>query len=263
MPAHAPAQAVVIGASNKPRMTVKEIRTRTGCLTCRQRRIKCDERKPTCHRCFIGRRECSGLGYGLPRGNLVPPRQQAPTVKRSMFPGVNTAKAGRVHKEPVPPDWPLMQAVKYYNIKMQQTLDPAVPRHDVAYYFNFSRIIPDVYICSIVSFYLVACFKVRGQILKPGEEPSLGGTWSRYYEYLGKTLGIVNDCIRGVGPWSRRIGGFGPILNMFDSDFVLNGSTWPAHANGAFAYIDSVGGMHALLRENFQLKGYRAIALLM
>lgn len=149
------------------------------------------------------------------------------------------------------------------NIKMQQTLDPAVPRHDVAYYFNFSRIIPDVYICCIVSFYLVACFKVRGQILKPGEEPSLSGTWSRYYEYLGKTLGIVNDCIRGVGPWSRRIGGFGPILNMFDSDFVLNGSTWPAHATGAFAYIDSVGGMYALLRENFQHKGYRAIALLM
>ncbi|KAJ6786648.1 hypothetical protein PWT90_03588 [Aphanocladium album] len=155
------------------------------------RRIKCDEQKPTCRRCYISHRECSGLGYGVPEGNLAPPRRQAPSFKGSLFPGVNTVKAGSVYKEAEPPDWPFMQALKY-------------------------------------------C----------------------------KTLRIANDCIRGVGPWAGRIGAFGPINNMFDSDFEINGSTWQAHANGIFAYIDSVGGMHALLSKDYRLKGYRAITLL-
>ncbi|KAG6257417.1 hypothetical protein E4U23_006078 [Claviceps purpurea] len=41
----------------------KEIkrRTKTGCLTCRKRRIKCDETHPTCNNCKKSKREC--LGY--------------------------------------------------------------------------------------------------------------------------------------------------------------------------------------------------------
>lgn len=36
-------------------------RTRTGCLTCRTRRVKCDERKPTCARCEAANIECAGF----------------------------------------------------------------------------------------------------------------------------------------------------------------------------------------------------------
>ncbi|KAI5948671.1 hypothetical protein KGF57_005282 [Candida theae] len=36
-------------------------RTRTGCLTCRKRRIKCDERKPSCYNCERSKKVC--LGY--------------------------------------------------------------------------------------------------------------------------------------------------------------------------------------------------------
>ncbi|KAH9823708.1 White-opaque regulator 1 [Teratosphaeria destructans] len=41
----------------------KEIkrRTKTGCMTCRKRRIKCDEGQPTCRNCAKSKREC--LGY--------------------------------------------------------------------------------------------------------------------------------------------------------------------------------------------------------
>ncbi|KAJ5988516.1 hypothetical protein N7481_003726 [Penicillium waksmanii] len=40
-------------------MTEKR-RRRTGCLTCRTRRVKCDERKPDCERCEVANIECSG-----------------------------------------------------------------------------------------------------------------------------------------------------------------------------------------------------------
>ncbi|EHK47733.1 uncharacterized protein TrAtP1_012116 [Trichoderma atroviride] len=35
-------------------------RRRTGCLTCRARHVKCDERKPECERCEAGNIECAG-----------------------------------------------------------------------------------------------------------------------------------------------------------------------------------------------------------
>ncbi|KAK4938459.1 hypothetical protein LTR10_021088 [Elasticomyces elasticus] len=39
-------------------------RTKTGCLTCRKRRIKCGEEKPTCKNCVKSKRDC--LGYVQP-----------------------------------------------------------------------------------------------------------------------------------------------------------------------------------------------------
>ncbi|KAI8949760.1 hypothetical protein F4801DRAFT_390667 [Xylaria longipes] len=37
---------------------VKHRRTRSGCYTCRSRRVKCDEKHPICDRCRKGKREC-------------------------------------------------------------------------------------------------------------------------------------------------------------------------------------------------------------
>ncbi|EWZ47518.1 hypothetical protein FOCG_06367 [Fusarium oxysporum f. sp. radicis-lycopersici 26381] len=38
-------------------------KTRSGCLICKARKIKCDEGKPTCQRCISAGRKCQGLGY--------------------------------------------------------------------------------------------------------------------------------------------------------------------------------------------------------
>ncbi|KAJ3547840.1 hypothetical protein NM208_g1309 [Fusarium decemcellulare] len=38
-----------------------------GCMTCRQRRVKCDERKPWCRQCLLLGRECAGYGRKRPR----------------------------------------------------------------------------------------------------------------------------------------------------------------------------------------------------
>ncbi|KAJ7188044.1 hypothetical protein C8R46DRAFT_1053470 [Mycena filopes] len=51
-------------------------RANTGCLTCRVKKIKCDEAKPSCMRCAHGQRDCT-----WPEG--VPARKRAPSVKES------------------------------------------------------------------------------------------------------------------------------------------------------------------------------------
>ncbi|VEU20366.1 DEKNAAC101080 [Brettanomyces naardenensis] len=38
-------------------------RSRTGCLTCRRRRIKCDEGRPFCHNCLKSHKLCSGYAH--------------------------------------------------------------------------------------------------------------------------------------------------------------------------------------------------------
>ncbi|KAI0206514.1 hypothetical protein F4808DRAFT_447752 [Astrocystis sublimbata] len=54
----------------------KKRRTKTGCLTCRKRRIKCDELHPTCKNCQKSKREC--LGYDPIFKNNQQPQQQSP-----------------------------------------------------------------------------------------------------------------------------------------------------------------------------------------
>lgn len=47
--------------ANTYRHKIAKKRTRTGCLTCRKRHIKCDERKPGCSNCERSKKRC--LGY--------------------------------------------------------------------------------------------------------------------------------------------------------------------------------------------------------
>ncbi|KAH7062882.1 hypothetical protein BKA63DRAFT_188418 [Paraphoma chrysanthemicola] len=46
-----------VGTSANPKMRK---RTKTGCLTCRKRRIKCGEERPTCGNCIKSKRQCEG-----------------------------------------------------------------------------------------------------------------------------------------------------------------------------------------------------------
>ncbi|RAH82606.1 hypothetical protein BO86DRAFT_72304 [Aspergillus japonicus CBS 114.51] len=53
------------GSNNATSQRVPKKRTKTGCLTCRKRRIKCGEEKPTCNNCVKSKRECKGYGPRL------------------------------------------------------------------------------------------------------------------------------------------------------------------------------------------------------
>lgn len=57
-------------------MSEKKRRRRTGCITCRQRRVKCDETTPECQRCIAANVECAGYEQRR-RINLRPQLQQA------------------------------------------------------------------------------------------------------------------------------------------------------------------------------------------
>src|SRR5690349_9284878 len=45
-------------AANQRRVSTPKVRT--GCITCKTRHVKCDERKPTCFRCEKAGMKCAG-----------------------------------------------------------------------------------------------------------------------------------------------------------------------------------------------------------
>ncbi|KAK7422796.1 hypothetical protein QQX98_001357 [Neonectria punicea] len=51
----------------------------TGCVTCRIRRVKCDEAKPSCQRCLNSKRQCDGY---LPEDSTVTRRQLVEAVRQ-------------------------------------------------------------------------------------------------------------------------------------------------------------------------------------
>ncbi|CEJ93764.1 hypothetical protein VHEMI09333 [[Torrubiella] hemipterigena] len=53
-------------------------KTTTGCITCKKRHVKCDEARPTCHRCFKAKIACAG--YALPARDSRGPLPIAPRV---------------------------------------------------------------------------------------------------------------------------------------------------------------------------------------
>lgn len=79
-------------------------RTKTGCLTCRKRRIKCGEERPTCNNCIKSKRHCEGYNqrvvFKTPIGDWPGVQHGASTLPyhTGLLPGTTTA-----HQRPVPP----------------------------------------------------------------------------------------------------------------------------------------------------------------
>ncbi|TFK68660.1 hypothetical protein BDN72DRAFT_841453 [Pluteus cervinus] len=74
----------------------KYTRSKTGCLTCRVKKIKCDETKPNCMRCTHGQRDCT-----WPEG--VPPRKKAVARKDSSDTRPSTAGSSGLSESSTPP----------------------------------------------------------------------------------------------------------------------------------------------------------------
>ncbi|GAM87597.1 hypothetical protein ANO11243_056240 [Dothideomycetidae sp. 11243] len=73
---HADAPGSAIGS--------KKSRVRTGCLTCRIRKVKCDEAKPACERCTSTGRKCDGYaGSRSPAGVSASKNTQALSFSRT------------------------------------------------------------------------------------------------------------------------------------------------------------------------------------
>ncbi|KIN02156.1 hypothetical protein OIDMADRAFT_121466, partial [Oidiodendron maius Zn] len=98
-------------------------RCRTGCATCRIRRVKCDEGKPWCNKCTSTGRKCEGYppppslkAKAKPRtppGSSIPESQQTETTQRSITLSPNLTPIGTSFER---------RAVSYFRNRTAQAL---------------------------------------------------------------------------------------------------------------------------------------------
>ncbi len=95
------------GSSINPKMRK---RTKTGCLTCRKRRIKCGEERPTCANCIKSKRQCEGYNQRVvfkpPIGDWPNHPGVVSTMQyhSSMLPGTRNPPYRPPHSNPHSPD---------------------------------------------------------------------------------------------------------------------------------------------------------------
>jgi hypothetical protein len=88
-------------------------RTKTGCLTCRKRRIKCGEERPTCGNCIKSKRQCEGYNqrviFKTPIENWPNHPGHVSTIQyhTSMLPGSRNQPYRHSHPAPQPQESPL------------------------------------------------------------------------------------------------------------------------------------------------------------
>ncbi|KAI9834415.1 MAG: hypothetical protein M1819_003026 [Sarea resinae] len=90
-------------ASKDRRTRASKPKTRTGCRTCKTRRVKCDEQKPECQRCVSTGRKCSGYDTTHKISSSHNQRPIFPHVKSNGDRDVSTASSDSVRQPPPPP----------------------------------------------------------------------------------------------------------------------------------------------------------------
>ncbi|KAK3318295.1 hypothetical protein B0H66DRAFT_231283 [Apodospora peruviana] len=83
-----PSASVSAQQENRPkkRTRASKPKVRTGCITCKIRRVKCGEEKPACYRCTSTGRTCDGYDNGVPLRNRTPQdSQQEVELARAEF----------------------------------------------------------------------------------------------------------------------------------------------------------------------------------
>ncbi|KAI1650782.1 uncharacterized protein F4817DRAFT_241846 [Daldinia loculata] len=71
---------------------VKHRRTRSGCYTCRSRRVKCDETHPICERCRKGKRDCVYPEASSAKGQATEPGSSKDTGALTQEPSPNSSQ---------------------------------------------------------------------------------------------------------------------------------------------------------------------------
>ncbi|OAA62346.1 DUF300 domain protein [Cordyceps fumosorosea ARSEF 2679] len=229
-----------------PRKKKWTTRARTGCLTCRARRVKCDEARPDCRRCTTSRIPCRG--YELP-----PPDADGVHVAVS---GVDIAAVRRekqqkhgVATEIEPPSWDYLEAIRYYfevarpgrvaQSRTKSFRDP--PFHSPTH--NRTAFIGQI-ICDQIS----KASKSRRRLLVAGEDAAFEGSWNRYARNMVDAINMVNQRIQDEALYPNEAPAFMAIRHLLVLDLYLRRVLWRAHLRGVIAYIQHRGGIKEVLK---------------
>ncbi|OAA69230.1 C6 finger domain protein [Akanthomyces lecanii RCEF 1005] len=227
--------------ASQPRKKRWTARVKTGCVTCRSRRIKCDEAKPACKRCSLTGRTCA-------------------YEAASSSPETTSSSGSSSSPEPPPPpakglpspDWHVTESLQYYITVM-------LPMHgfhatgDSAYVSSYQakKMMRDEgfdsasFVMQILS-HRVQCMSSAHQVQNVyGALPAVKPVWERLFHQMALAVSNLNRFMaleKNVYFVLHRV------VDLMHTELTLSIPTWRAHAEGFGALVKTYGGIPTLFR---------------
>ncbi|KAJ3498376.1 hypothetical protein NLG97_g1179 [Lecanicillium saksenae] len=227
-------------------------RSTGGCLTCRARRVKCDETKPLCRRCVKSGQNCRG--YGLPKPAVEAPPNRAVTSEgqRGQLRERGSRQGARVSIDIDPPLWPMAEALRYSD-SVPNTIDYRVYRPTVKidiqavhepqiHHRDFEQV---SFICMMVVKNIAYVQKHRQNVSAPRADPGLNSLWEGYFRQVQALISRIVQLIQDKNPLA-----FAAICLLSSFHRMLNFPTWSSHLNGYLSLMQCLGGTKAVLNES-------------
>ncbi|KAM3434160.1 hypothetical protein MY4824_005619 [Beauveria thailandica] len=260
-------------------------RRKTGCVTCRRRKVKCDEAKPICANCVATRRYCGGpyyqdsaqatdmikdLAVVIPRLRETAPRSVRPTNHRGW--------------EITPEGWDVIEAFEYrrllrvfifrapcinsnlvsrahalvglYTIPHSVAMDvmatrPATPVSLAAYPGCVNS---ESFLARVIADRIVWVSCCQRTALSPSTLHGTRDLWLKFYDLIQNHLRQLNyDLAHVEGDFlkylmKKRI--FERICDLMEAEHILCLGGWRAHFDGYFALLNMFGIPKCIPTEN-------------
>ncbi|KAJ3493535.1 hypothetical protein NLG97_g4670 [Lecanicillium saksenae] len=231
-------------------------RARTGCYTCRARRVKCDEKQPVCKRCLVGHRAC-----------LYPTwRREEPGEPMSQEGVVGLAALHQTE----PPEWNVAEAMTFCNSFLfglcnasrklingpivAEVLVPMVDKVGVTM-GEYKQLWPAAPHISLFPFHpsfllMVTSRRIqiiaaqRGVSLHRGQGHGIEHLWRRWFGYMTLTLAHLNQLL-ATRAAPRYV--VMRTVDLLTNELFIVDSLWRCHLNGFFAIVALYGGVDSIL----------------
>ncbi|KAJ4152723.1 hypothetical protein LMH87_009247 [Akanthomyces muscarius] len=208
-------------------------KVRTGCATCRNRRIKCDEAKPICRRCITARARCE----------YPPPPSHKPEPLRPL-------RMAAPVRQTEPPGWDIAQGARYFVTVMIPDYQNDTPNGFTDGFVNFhiSRFNSKPSFLMIVTCHYIATLSAQnGYLVRQGDFPALDNVWRIFYGYMVESITKLNEHIESGDP-IRNI--LYKVIDLLSVELRIIDSPWRAHLNGFLGIVESYGGVDVVMNSS-------------
>ncbi|OAQ97083.1 hypothetical protein LLEC1_03845, partial [Akanthomyces lecanii] len=173
-------------------------RGKTGCVTCRRRKVRCDEAKPICGNCVAARRYCAGPYYqDSPRATEII-KKMAVVIPRLRETAPKSVRPTNHRGWEIPPEgWDVVEAFEYlglYTIPHSTEMDvmalrPAKVAPLAAYPGSVNS---DSFLARVIADRIVWVSCCQRTALSPSTLHGTTHLWYKFYDLIQKHLGQVN-----------------------------------------------------------------------
>ncbi|KAJ3480747.1 hypothetical protein NLG97_g7994 [Lecanicillium saksenae] len=109
---------------------------------------------------------------------------------------------------------------------------------------------PVPFIFNILDHVVKTASKARGRLLDLRQEPPFSAMWKNYLRYMGLHMQDINKTIREGHPNKTKV--LRDIVLLVAADVTASSPLWQTHFEGAYAYLEHVGGVKGVLSEPYE-----------